>query len=176
MDTVLYFHINPLKNEIFYVGIGSKDRPYEKRRRSKLWNNTVSKYGYIVDIAHTNLTWEEACKKEKFYIKFLGRLDKGKGSLVNHTDGGEGTNGYKHTEETKLKIGLAFKGLPGTPHTNESKLKLSLAHKGKTFTHTEETKLKMSKSQKGIKPSEESKKKMSEARKGKIPWNKKIKK
>ena len=55
----VYFHINPLKNEIFYVGIGSVKRAHSKSR-SKWWKNIVSKYGYIIDIIETDLTWSEA--------------------------------------------------------------------------------------------------------------------
>jgi len=79
---VVYFHINPLTNKVFYVGIGDKYRPYSKLHRNKYWKNTVKKYGYIVDIIETNLTWEEACIKEKFYIKWFG-----KENLTNMTDG-----------------------------------------------------------------------------------------
>ena len=49
-DKVLYFHINPLRNEIFYVGIGSKARAYSKDSRNRFWKFLVSKYGFIVNI------------------------------------------------------------------------------------------------------------------------------
>jgi len=41
--TNLYFHINSVKNEIFYVGIGNNKRPFSKSTRSKLWHNVVKK-------------------------------------------------------------------------------------------------------------------------------------
>jgi hypothetical protein len=111
----VYFHINPLKNEIFYVGIGNDKRPFHKRQRSDLWNNIISKYGYIVDIVHKEVSRGEAIELEKFYINKIGRRNLGLGTLVNLTDGGDGiTKGFKHrngfTKEHKEKIGLAQKG------------------------------------------------------------------
>jgi len=90
--TCLYFHINPIKQEIFYVGIGDKKRPYikSKNQRTKFWHNTVKKYGYQIIIIEKNLTWDDACKKEIYWIKRIGRKDLGEGTLVNLTDGGNG--------------------------------------------------------------------------------------
>jgi hypothetical protein len=104
----IYFHINPLKNEVFYVGKGKgKDkRAYSKQGRNKYWNNTVNKYGLIVNLIETGLTNEEAKEREIFYINKLGRKDLGTGSLVNMVIGGEGGNGRKkkyHTEEERIK-------------------------------------------------------------------------
>lgn len=92
----VYFHY--IKNEScpFYIGIGSLKRPYDKRR-SKFWNNIVNKYGQpIIKIIHENLSWDDACKLEIQYIKKYGRRDIGTGCLVNMTDGGDGSTGYKH--------------------------------------------------------------------------------
>jgi len=76
----LYFHINPVKNEIFYVGLGRKRRAWSKARNI-FWKNTVNKYGgFIVDIVEENLSIEEACERERFYIKKIGRRDLGLGS------------------------------------------------------------------------------------------------
>lgn len=91
----LYFHINSVKNEIFYVGIGNSKRPYTKHHRNNFWFNIVNKYNYIVDIIEENLTWEEACEREIFYISKIGRRDLCKGPLVNMTNGGEGSRGRK---------------------------------------------------------------------------------
>lgn len=159
----VYFHINPLKNEVFYVGIGTIKKPYVKYNRSIFWKNTVKKYGYIIDIIHKDLTWEEACIKEKFYINFIGRKDLGKGSLVNLTDGGDGIKNLAF--ESKQKISISNKGkiisleqrklmsisqigkkqsietinkriksLKGKKHSEQTKLKISIAHKGKKFS------------------------------------------
>lgn len=90
----LYFHINPVKNEVFYVGIGNYKRPYVIKCRSDFWNKTVNKYGYEIKIINTELSWKEACELEKEWIKKIGRRDLKEGPLVNLTDGGEGNNNF----------------------------------------------------------------------------------
>jgi hypothetical protein len=78
--------------------------------------------------------------------------------------------GFKHSEETKLKISEAKKGnknLLGYKHTDATKLKISLGNKGKIVT--EETKKKLSLNHKGMQGkvlSDEAKLKISQASKG----------
>jgi len=108
-SNLLYFHINPLKNEIFYVGIGNENRPFKKRHRSIFWKNIVSKYGYIVNVVETGLNWDQACEREKFYINKIGRRDLGNGTLVNLTNGGQGGT-YIRIEETIQKMQDSHKG------------------------------------------------------------------
>jgi len=141
----IYAHINPLFNKIFYIGKGVNKRAWSKDGRNPHWNNTVNKYGYIIDILEENLSETEAFEKEKWYIKRLG-----KENLVNMTDGGEGNSGLKFSEESKKKI--------------------SELHKGKKLS--EETKKKMSESAKGREYSDEFKEKISKTLKGNVPWNK----
>ena len=100
----IYFHINPLKNQVFYVGKGCGNRAYRKDRRSDIWNKTVKKYGYIIDIVEDNLTNEQAIEREVFYINKIGRLKLKKGPLVNLTDGGDGRVGYKMNDEQRKII------------------------------------------------------------------------
>ena len=70
--------------------------------------------------------------------------------------------GFKHSEETKLKIS---KACLGRHHTKEACQKISQAHKGRIFS--DESKRKMSETKKGKKFTEEHKRKLSEARRGK---------
>jgi len=70
--------------------------------------------------------------------------------------------GQKHKNESKKKIGDAFRGIKLTP---EHRKKLSESHKEKK--HTEETKKKMSQSQKGHIVSDETRKRISASCKGK---------
>jgi hypothetical protein len=81
----IYFHINPLTNKVFYVGKGKLKRAFDRRKRSDYWNNVVNKYGYIVDIVHSNLSEEKAFELEIMYIKRFGIKN-----LVNSTIGGSG--------------------------------------------------------------------------------------
>jgi hypothetical protein len=81
----IYFHINPLTNKVFYVGKGKLKRAFDRRKRSNYWNSVVNKYGYIVDIVHSNLSEEKAFELEIMYIKRFGVKN-----LVNSTIGGSG--------------------------------------------------------------------------------------
>ena len=87
----------------------------------------------------------------------------------NLTEGGEG---HHLSEETKIKISNARKGIP---RSEETKIKISNAQKG--IPLSAETRLKMSEAKKGVKRgphSEEHKRKISESNKGKPSWNKGI--
>ena len=107
---VLYRHTRIDKNEPFYIGIGdNKTRAYNKINRTKHWKS-IAKKGYEVEVLLEDLTWKQACKKEKEFIALYGRRDLGTGTLVNLTDGGEGTFGYRHTEEVKNRIRLKLSG------------------------------------------------------------------
>lgn len=104
----LYRHLKPC-GEVFYIGIGRDfKRTYNKYNRTKFWNKVVSKYGYEVQILKSDLTKEEACELEKMLISWYGRLDLGTGTLVNMTDGGDGT--LNKSEETRNKISESQKG------------------------------------------------------------------
>ena len=131
---IVYRHIRLDKNEPFYIGIG-KDvkRAYSKHSRSTFWKKIVSKTDYEVEILFDDLTWDEACDKEKEFIKLYGRKDIGTGILANMTDGGEGMIGYKHSEETKLQNSINKKGNKywvGKTHKEDSKKKISESKKG----------------------------------------------
>lgn len=180
----LYRHIRLDTNQPFYVGIGSDNegefiRAFQKGR-NKYWNNIVNKTEYHIEIILDDLTWEDACLKEQEFIKLYGRKNLKTGSLVNLTDGGEGTLNTIISDETRKKMSDFQKGNKhrvGKLHNEETKEKISEALQGNKIwvgkTHTEETKQKISKANKG-KPaafkgrthSEESLKKMSEAKKG----------
>jgi hypothetical protein len=109
---VLYRHIRLDKNEPFYIGIGKNEsRAYSKINRNKHWWNIIDK-GYEVEILMNNLTWDEACEKEKEFITLYGRSDLKLGTLCNWTDGGEGSLNYKHSDEAKQKMSNSKKGKP----------------------------------------------------------------
>jgi hypothetical protein len=148
---VLYRHIRLDSNQPFYIGIGRDEkRAYSKKDRNKHWKNIVQKHGYKVHIMMDDLTWEEACEKEREFIQLYGRKDLGLGTLVNLTDGGDGTVGCIQSEEHVAKLSAARKG---RVLSQEWKAKLSAANKGKK--HTEEAKAKVSAAKIGKKQSEE---------------------
>lgn len=82
----------------------------------------------------------------------------------NLTAGGEGTIGYKHTEDTKLKLSRMKKGIPTHKQSDETRAKISFANKGRKLTEEQLKKLKESKI--GLVLTEEHKEKLSKALKG----------
>lgn len=131
----VYKHVRLDTNEVFYIGIGIQDkykRAFSKRSRNAFWKNITSKTEYLVEIISDNITWEEACIKEKQMILELGRRDLKLGSLVNMTDGGEGTINVKHSKQwyEKQKENNLKKG---KPISKEHRLKISLNHKSKNI-------------------------------------------
>jgi hypothetical protein len=107
----VYRHVRLDTNEVFYVGVGSDEkRAYSERGRNIFWKRTIQKCTtYRVDIILNDLSWDDARTKEIEFITLYGRRDLGKGTLVNLTDGGEGTLGFKPSEATKEKQIAALK-------------------------------------------------------------------
>ena len=73
------------------------------------FHRAIRKYG------EENFKWEILCETdnenklnslEKFYIACYSKMHK----IYNMTDGGEGTTGYKHDEESIKKISISSKG------------------------------------------------------------------
>ena len=113
---VVYQHIRLDTNEIFYIGIGKEvKRAFNKtNHRSKHWKNIINKTEYKIEVLFDNLTWNEACQIEQYLIKYYGRKDLKLGSLVNMTDGGDGTLGHIRiikplTDETRKRMSDAQK-------------------------------------------------------------------
>ena len=145
-NKVVYLHKRKDTGEVFYVGIGYMKRAYEKYHRTKYWYNIVNRYGYIVEILKTDLTWDEACEEEIRLIKLYGRKDLGLGTLVNMTDGGEGLQGFRHTKEMRKKNSQRKKGknnpMYGKTLSKETRMKLSESHKKIVGEKTSAAKLK----------------------------------
>jgi len=150
-NAYVYQHITKDTKEIFYIGISNANnlkRAYTNYKRSIFWKNIVDKHGYNVEIIYKNLTWEEACNIEINLIKQYGRRDLGLGTLVNLTDGGDGTINIIRkpvSEITKKRLSIINKG---KKLSEETKLKISLIQIGKKLS--QETKTKMSNSRRGV--------------------------
>jgi hypothetical protein len=85
--------------------------------------------------------------------------------LTNLTDGGDGTVGYRHTQEQRDKNAAAKRGVKRQPFTDGTRLKMSESRKG--HTPSVETREKMAEAKRGKKLSAEHKAKIGSASLGK---------
>lgn len=153
----LYRHVRHDTNNVFYIGIGTKEnkyigyptehkRAYDKNRRSKYWKNIVNKTTYDVEILFETSDIELIKSKEKEFILLYGRNDLKKGTLVNHNDGGTGLEGTKHSIETRLKISNSNKGrtsaMKNKKHSEETKKRIGNSNRGKKLSLTTIEKIK----------------------------------
>ena len=133
----LYRHIRLDKKEPFYIGIGTKHHnscnTYESEyhrafvknnKRTKFWRNITNKTTYEVEILLESDNLYFIKEKETEFIKLYGRIDNNTGTLCNLTDGGEGTIGYKFSEEVreKLRKSSFMKGRRGIDHPSSKKI------------------------------------------------------
>ena len=176
MDFYVYIYLDSNKNgsyeygdycflyEPFYVGKGCRRRMYhhvkhcesnnkKNNRIRKLLNS--NKPPFIFKVA-SNLSESEAFSLEMTLIQMIGRSDLNKGPLLNLTDGGEGSFGYKHSEDAKKRMKESRKKyisenpeavirgkahylynkkswMYNKQHSKESKDKISNAKKGKSY-------------------------------------------
>lgn len=165
---IVYQHKNKINNKV-YIGITSRT-PQERwgnqgcnYKSSPYFYNSIQKYGwdnFEHNILYTDLTKEEACKKEQELIKQFNSMDREFG--YNSTSGGEV---FIMNDETKQKISKALQGNKnnlGHPCSEEKKRKISEAQKGRKFTEEHRRKLSEAAKKRHIPCSEEKKKKLSQ--------------
>mgnify|MGYP003537979170 CR=1 FL=1 len=113
----LYRHIRLDRDEVFYVGIGTKYgnrnfktstseyyRALHKTHRGPIWKRISTKTNYEVEIILESDDYEFIKKKEIEFILLYGRIDLETGTLANLTNGGDGLLGGVHSAETKAKM------------------------------------------------------------------------
>lgn len=126
----VYIHRRKDNNEVFYVGISRMNKYIRvkiKAGRNTLWQRIVNKYGYYGEVIHDHLSKDEAIKIEMALIKSYGRINLKTGCLANLTDGGDGSLECLRNDETKDRI-RNYRS--GKKHSEETKLKMSIAKKG----------------------------------------------
>lgn len=176
----VYRHIRSDKNEPCYIGIAKDDNGVYRRAneikkgRNALHQNILNKTLISVDIIMDDLTWEEACEKEKELIMLYGRKDLGTGILCNLTDGGEGTSNKINSEESNLARSLK---LQGRKFSESTLIKMKESRNKRTdkrvdWSPSDESKEKNRIAHLGKKDSELTKQRKSLAKKGKAAWNK----
>jgi hypothetical protein len=146
----------------YYIGKGKNGREFSDH----VWHKPP-KDRYRIVILENNLTEIWAFIRERWYIRWYGRKDKGTGILINKTDGGEGASGAIQTKEANRKRSVALKGrkrpegwCKGEKHPLYGK------------THAESTLELMRQKAIGRVQSEESKVKRRGPRPNFMPWNK----
>ena len=119
----------------YYIGKGCLKRYKEK------YSITIPSDISRIVFLETNLTELGAFAIERRMIKWYGRKDLGTGILRNKTDGGEGSSGLIHTQETRDKLSVAGKGKPKPPRTKEHTDKIQASRKinGKPGANTGRT-------------------------------------
>lgn len=159
----LYFDATLPIDEPIYTGkgIGHRDMDHlsecwrvERDMYNSPFHRTLRKMlkdGNTPEIVrvYEGLTELESFLYEQELIREYGRKDLKTGCLLNLTAGGDGASGYRHTEEAKDKIRLAFLGKRLTDEIME---KISAKRKeqgnfGYLRRSTTETKAKMSEAQ-----------------------------
>jgi len=166
MENKFYvYQLRTSDDEIIYIGKGSGDRMNKhvkianhnsknRNKNPKLYNkisSIIKNGGYVIPEILFESESEELClTKEVELIKEIGLEN-----LCNLTEGGEGTSGYKLSEETKKKMSEAKKGKKRI-FSEEHKKNISkgkIGHKGywEGKELSEETRAKMSAAKKGKK-------------------------
>lgn len=135
----VYVHLEADTGNPFYVGIGQKHgRPWSMNHHSRkdFHRNIVNKHGVHVQIVADNLTWEAAKFWEVRWIKSL--RDSGC-RLVNLTDGGDGTVGFKNPNGGYW-VGKSGPCHPAYKRPQKESTRQLLRHINTGKTHSEKTK------------------------------------
>jgi group I intron endonuclease len=122
------------------VGFGRRCREHISGHGSKIVYQAIQKYG--ID----NLRFEAWYEGDEQWIRTMERrailaLDAMAPSGYNLTFGGEGSLGWRASEETRRKMSEARKGKKLGPHSEETRQKISEAHKGKKCSPEEAARL-----------------------------------
>jgi hypothetical protein len=167
MNSYVYTLVDPRNSLPFYVGKGSGERCnahvveakyYVKRKSPKL--NKIRKLMRlgmepIVIKLEENVSDKQALDLECLLIAEMRDLGF---KLTNMTDGGDGAQGYKHTEEYKQMMSQRFKGRIITeehrqkmckPKSEQGRKNIALARLQMDYRPTDEHKRKTSEALKG---------------------------
>lgn len=176
--TFIYALIDPKNDEVRYIGKANNPKKRLNQHLLISKNKKTHRDNWLQSLLAADLkpilvileecqdNWAE---REQYYIN-------NHHNLTNHTIGGEGTIGFKHSEETLKKFSEQRKGKKQTPRqyiancnrvvSDETREKQKLANKGHS-RHTPEQIAAIKKSNKERGCSDETRELMSEQRNGK---------
>ena len=165
----IYKYVDLKTGDVVYVG---KDSNIDKNMRHR---DHLSPAYY--DVQQINRVLQNNPERYEYQVIYAGDFDDDllnvleintiadEQPIFNFTKGGDGTSGYKHTEEARKKMSEAHKG---KTFSEEARKKMSEAHKGLQVGRNNPMYGKTGESNPmyGRKHSEEARRKMSEAKSG----------
>lgn len=172
MKIYTIYKVVNITNQKVYIGFDSSWPKRMNHHKSKFKKINLKFYDAIKKYGWNNFNWEILYQSkdgdytlktmESYFIKEYNSMEKG----YNMTLGGEGSLGYKHTPEEKLKNSLRNSGINhvnyGKHLSVETKKKISEKNSGtengmfgKTYIMAKEQKQKISDSMKGEPKSQE---------------------
>ena len=108
MDKIFSVYVDKKENGVpFYVGKGLSSR-IKYKKRNNLHSKIANKNPNWVREVVFNGTNEEVIREECRLIALYGRINLNTGTLANLTDGGEGSSGWKPSNETIQKNAKAI--------------------------------------------------------------------
>jgi len=163
MRCYVYLHRRLDNNEVFYVGRGTVSkkasgncdtntysRAYVKHIHNIHWLRITEKTKWSVEIVEDYLTWADSINLEILYIKKYGRKNLNEGTLVNFTDGGEGSKNIIVSDKVRLTQKKRMSSEFNPQKQIKNKIKSSKPMKEKNPMKNPETKKKVSDSLKEI--------------------------
>lgn len=101
-----YLHRRNDTGAVFYIGKGSGRRARSSSSRSRHWRAIVARHGYTTEICAEWPDEAQAFAHEVFLISVF--LDMGH-TIINHTAGGEGVSGLRHSQATRLRLSASIR-------------------------------------------------------------------
>ena len=133
MTFYTYCHARESDGKVFYIGKGHGNRAFSKNGRNSWWHSVVNKHGLTTEILAEWQTEEEAFAHEKFLIACFRGMSA---PLVNIANGGQGSSGFKHSEEWKEKISAMYKGVKRPSPSPEAREKIRAKLKGRKIGYS----------------------------------------
>lgn len=160
--------------EPFYIGKGKGKRMYvhnetwalkkKTRKNNKIKSIIDDGYNHITVKISDYLLEKDALENEIRLISEIGRLDNNTGILTNHTDGGDGVSGHKHSYETRQKL---TKISTGKKQSKETIRRRMIKSKGRILPKEQIEQMVKTRAMNGKKYTDIQKKRMSDAHRGK---------